>query len=68
MLPEGWQATPEVVRLSVPRAQRGTANLRLHVPADYVFRYPRLAIAADVVFDGRHLGQITEATVELAGE
>lgn len=64
VLPEGWQASPDAVTLHLEANQRGTADLRLHVPPDYVFRYPRLAIAADVTFDGQHLCQITEATVE----
>lgn len=64
-LPDGWQAAPDTVRLTVPALQRGLANMRVTVPAGYAFRYPRVAISADVVFDGRRLGQIAEATVEL---
>ena len=67
-LPEAGTATPEVVRLELRRAGSARRPTCACIPADYVFRYPRVAIAADVVFDGRRLGQITEATVETAGE
>ena len=63
-LPRDWTADPEVVELDLPPQQRGTANLEVLIPVQYVFPYPRVAIAADVLFDGRHLGQIAEATVE----
>jgi hypothetical protein len=65
-LPQGWTAAPEVGRLEIGPNARGTASFRVHIPASYVFPYPRIAIAADVTFEGRRLGQITEATVEQA--
>jgi hypothetical protein len=66
VLPEGWKAQPAAVELGIAAGERGTAPLRVQIPAGYSFRYPRLAIAADVTFDGQHLGQVTEATVEQA--
>jgi glyoxylase-like metal-dependent hydrolase (beta-lactamase superfamily II) len=64
LLPSGWIADPAIVAIDVPAQQRGVANLQLHIPAQYSFPYPRVAIAADVTIDGRRLGQIAEATVE----
>jgi glyoxylase-like metal-dependent hydrolase (beta-lactamase superfamily II) len=64
VLPPGWVATPAEVALDLSPQQRGAANVRVEIPATYRFSYPRVAIAADVTFDGSRLGQITEATVE----
>jgi glyoxylase-like metal-dependent hydrolase (beta-lactamase superfamily II) len=64
VLPAGWTANPETAQIDLSARQRGTAGFRVSIPSDYAFPYPRIAIAADVVFDGRRLGQITEATVE----
>ena len=58
--------TPAVVELDLPPQQRSVEGLRVSIPAGYIFRYPRVAIAADVTFDGHYLGQISEATVERA--
>lgn len=68
VLPEGWSCDPDVVKLAISAGERSAARVHVHIPADYQFRYPRLAIAADAVFDGRHVGQICEATVERSGQ
>jgi glyoxylase-like metal-dependent hydrolase (beta-lactamase superfamily II) len=65
-LPAGWTAAPAAARLEIAANARGTAGFRVQIPAGYLFPYPRIAIAADVTFDGRRLGQIAEATVERA--
>jgi glyoxylase-like metal-dependent hydrolase (beta-lactamase superfamily II) len=67
-LPPGWSAAPATAHLSIPAGQRSQADFRVHIPAAYRFAYPRVAIAADVTFDGRHLGQITEATITAGNE
>ncbi len=66
VLPEGWTATPAVGQLALAAQGRDAIGFRVCIPASYVFAYPRVAIAADVTFDGRRLGQIAEGTVELA--
>jgi len=66
VLPEGWVATPAVGRLDIAPQQRGQTDFRVHIPDSYRFPYPRIAVAADVTLNGRHLGQITEATIELS--
>ena len=66
VLPDAWTATPETALIDLPPQQRGVASFRVHVPASYAFPYPRIAIAADITFEGRRLGQITEATIEWA--
>jgi len=64
VLPHGWKAIPPVARLSVAPRSRAVATMAVQVPSAYRFPYPRIAIAADVTFDGCRLGQIAEATVE----
>jgi len=64
VLPEGWTADPAVERLDLAPGRRSATAFRVYIPASYVFRYPRVAIAADVTLDGQHVGQIAEATVE----
>jgi len=67
VLPQGWLASPASGRIELPPNGQGKADFRVQVPASYIFPYPRVAIATEVTFEGRHLGQITEATVERAG-
>jgi hypothetical protein len=64
VLPGAWKATPVSGGLELAPHGRGAMTFCVHIPASYVFPYPRVAIAADVTFDGRRLGQIAEATVE----
>ena len=51
--------------MDVAASSIGVARFTIHVPADFTWPYPRLAIAADVTVDGRQLGQITEAVVDV---
>lgn len=64
VLPASWTAEPGIARIDLRAGERGVAAFKVRLPESYVFRYPRVAIAAEVTFDGRHLGQIAEATVE----
>jgi glyoxylase-like metal-dependent hydrolase (beta-lactamase superfamily II) len=63
--PGEWVVEPEVVRLEVPARSQSAQAFRIRVPAGWRPPSPRLAIAVDVVSDGRYLGQITEAVVEV---
>ena len=51
--------------VDVAASSIGVARFAIHVPADFTWPYPRLAIAADVSVDGRRLGQITEGVVDV---
>lgn len=62
-IPEGWRSDPAVIRLEVSPRATGKQVFRLTA---MTARTPRLAIAADVTVNGKHLGQITEAIVNLA--
>ncbi len=63
--PGEWAVEPDVVRLEVPPRSQSAQAFRIRVPAGWHPPSPRLAIAADVVSDGRYLGQITEGVVEV---
>ena len=64
--PLEWRIEPDVLRFQVPEASMEAQAFRLQVPRDWHPASPRFAIAADVVCDGRYLGQITEAVVEFS--
>ncbi len=63
--PSAWRVEPDILRLEAPATARAVQAFRLQIPKDWRPPSPRLAIAADVVCDGKYLGQITEAVVDL---
>ena len=68
VLPPGWRTEPETVKLSVEAGQTGSTKFRVSVPKDWHPMEPRLAIAADVKVNGRYLGQIAEAVIDVGRE
>ncbi len=64
--PAEWRVEPEVARFEVPPRELGKQTVQVTIPRDWTPTSPRFAIAADVVRDGRYLGQATEAVVEIA--
>ena len=66
VLPDGWSATPDVLRIEAPPRGHARAEFVLRTARELPHGQPRVAIAADVVADGKYLGQITEAVVDLA--
>jgi glyoxylase-like metal-dependent hydrolase (beta-lactamase superfamily II) len=65
ILPPGWECNPPVVEFSTLPGTTGSGRVTVVVPSDFRSSQPRLAIAADVVADGRYLGQIAEAVVDV---
>jgi len=63
--PSEWGIEPDVVKFTVAPGGSSTAKVRETVPRDCSAPSPRFAIACDVVRDGKYLGQITEAVVEM---
>jgi len=63
--PAEWKIEPDVVHLEVAAGAQARGEVNVTVPAGWSAREPRFAIAGDVMCDGRYLGQITEAVVEL---
>jgi hypothetical protein len=64
--PEEWRIEPDVLRFEAKPGSRTAQTFRLDIPRDWRPRSSRFAIAADVVCDGKYLGQITEAVIDLA--
>ena len=64
--PSEWRLEPDVLTLEVPPNAKGSAAFQVTIPRDWAAPAPRFAIAADVMSDGKYLGQITEAVVEMA--
>ncbi|HEX8711056.1 MAG TPA: MBL fold metallo-hydrolase [Terracidiphilus sp.] len=64
-LPAGWRSDPGLVRLRVPARGENRAPATIVVPAEWRGPYNRQAIAADVLCNGRYLGQIGEAVVDI---
>ncbi len=65
VLPEGWSAEPEVLRLEAPPRNHARGSFLIKTSRERPHGQPRVAIAADVMADGKYLGQITEAVVDL---
>jgi glyoxylase-like metal-dependent hydrolase (beta-lactamase superfamily II) len=63
--PPEWTVEPDVLKLEVPARGHLSGAFQVTVPRSFTPDSPRFAIAADVVRDGKYLGQITEAVVEL---
>jgi glyoxylase-like metal-dependent hydrolase (beta-lactamase superfamily II) len=64
-LPRAWDREPAAQEVELPEDGTGTARFKLRVPADFWWPVSRIAIAADLTIDGRRLGQVTEAVVDL---
>jgi glyoxylase-like metal-dependent hydrolase (beta-lactamase superfamily II) len=63
--PAEWRIEPDVLRFEAAAKAITTRELTVAAPRGWVAKSPRLAIAADVVRDGKYLGQITEAVVDV---
>ncbi len=66
--PSEWSLTPEVLTFDVPARGKAHRHVTVTIPKGWVAPGPRFAIAADVVRNGKYLGQITEAVVDMRGE
>jgi hypothetical protein len=64
--PSEWSIEPNVLKFEVPANGKSARRFDLTLPRDWAPPSPRFAIAADVIADGRYLGQITEAVVDIA--
>lgn len=64
-LPDGWRSTPSSVRLGVDPKGTASAPVEMTIPFGWSGNAQRTAIAADVIANGRYLGQIAEAVVDM---
>jgi glyoxylase-like metal-dependent hydrolase (beta-lactamase superfamily II) len=68
ILPAGWSCQPQVCRFEVPAKGKAQGELELSIPDNWKGCYERVAIAADIMADGKYIGQIAEAVVDLRPE
>ena len=64
-LPEGWTAKPSKGKIAVKPGKKGIAPFTLSIPNSYSSAYRRQAFTLDATIDGKRLGQIAEAVVDL---
>ncbi len=65
VLPGTWICEPAVAKIIVKGRGEARTSVEIKIPHDYRSDQRRIAIAADVLADGRYLGQIAEALVEI---
>ncbi len=63
--PAEWRVRPDVLRFTVTPGEVARIPVEIEIPKGWAGAGPRFAIAADVVRDGKYLGQITEAVVDM---
>ena len=67
-MPEGWSARPDRGCLTAAPGEKKVADFVLQVPSSQSTLYRRQALALDATLDGKHLGQLAEAVVDLRPE
>ncbi len=65
LVPTGWKASPDILRMRVSANGEGKEGFMIAIPENWDRSRPRVAVAADVIADGRYLGQIAESVVDL---
>ncbi len=65
--PSEWRIEPDVLKFEVPANGKAARPVEITIPKGWAAAGPRFAIAADVMSDGKYLGEITEAVVEMRG-
>ncbi|MFN0167595.1 MAG: MBL fold metallo-hydrolase [Bryobacteraceae bacterium] len=63
--PAEWRITPATLAVDVPSGQTVERPIEVTIPRGWAAPAPRFAIAADVVRNGKYLGQISEAVVDM---
>jgi hypothetical protein len=65
--PSEWRIEPDILQFEIPAGSQKAQSFQIALPKDWSAPSTRFAIAADVRSDGRYLGQITEAVVDMRG-
>jgi glyoxylase-like metal-dependent hydrolase (beta-lactamase superfamily II) len=65
--PKGWRVTPDIVKFEIEGRKEAVKKVSVSVPSSWTPPAPRFAIVCDVMRDGKYLGQITEAVVDIKG-
>ena len=64
--PAAWIIEPAGLKLEVPARGKASQPVEIRIPRSWQPPCPRFAITADVMRDGKYVGQITEAVAEIA--
>jgi glyoxylase-like metal-dependent hydrolase (beta-lactamase superfamily II) len=64
-VPPGWKALPQLLDLTIPPGQDGSAPFSISIPEDWDRAKPRVALTADVRADGQYLGQVAEGVIDI---
>ncbi len=65
VLPGGWRSTPSPISLTAGPKSSAKTEATITIPANWTNPLSRVAIALDVLADGKYLGQIAEAVVDV---
>jgi hypothetical protein len=65
--PSEWRIEPDLLQFEVGAGSQKAQPFQIALPKDWSAPSARFAIAADVRSDGKYLGQITEAVVDMRG-
>jgi glyoxylase-like metal-dependent hydrolase (beta-lactamase superfamily II) len=65
LAPAEWKLEPDLLSFEIPAQSKTKQPFRVQIPKDWQPHSPRFAMAADVMCDGKYLGQITEAVVDI---
>ncbi|MBV9082141.1 MAG: hypothetical protein JOZ62_05665, partial [Acidobacteriaceae bacterium] len=65
VLPAGWRVKPPRIALSVDARSASKTDATISVPANWSNALSRVAVALDTVVDGKYLGQIAEAVIDV---
>ena len=63
--PSEWHIEPDVLRFEVAAGRNTRQACSIQIPREWRAGSPRFAVAADVMCNGKYLGQITEAVVDI---
>jgi glyoxylase-like metal-dependent hydrolase (beta-lactamase superfamily II) len=64
--PGEWHIEPEILHFDAAAGTKVSQAFNIHIPRDWQPSSPRFAVAADVMCNGKYLGQITEAVVDIS--
>jgi glyoxylase-like metal-dependent hydrolase (beta-lactamase superfamily II) len=68
ILPDGWRSTPSEISLDIDASAKATTEATISIPSNWSNPLSRVAIALDVMADGKYLGQIAEAVVDIRAQ
>jgi glyoxylase-like metal-dependent hydrolase (beta-lactamase superfamily II) len=68
VLPDGWSAKPDSGTITAEPGKKAIKGFTLQIPDNQSTHYRRQAFTLDATVNGKHLGQLAEAVVDLRPE